>query len=122
MTRISMVLLAAVLMFGCGGNALQNPVAPSPAMVPAGASLTLSGVVTVPGNAGTDPCEGARILATAGGAVYEAHSGAGGRYMITGLAGSTYTVTVTWPGFETAQRTVHLTQDTVVNFELKPLI
>ena len=119
MTRISIVLLTAVLTFGCGGNAPQNPAAPSPATRPA--SLTLSGVVTVLRNAGADPCEGARIRANAGIAVYEAQSGAGGRYMLTGLPASTYTVTVTWPGFQTAQRTVDLTQDTVVNFELQPL-
>jgi hypothetical protein len=116
MTRISIVLLTAVLTFGCGGNAPQNPVAPLPAIP----SLTLSGVVTVPGTAGADPCEGARIRATAGTAVHEAYSGAGGRYTISVLPASTYTVTVTWPGFETAQRTVDLTQDTVVNFELQP--
>jgi len=118
MTRISIVLLAAVVMFGCGGNAPQNPVGPS--VAPPATGFTLSGVVTVPGAAGADPCEGA-VISVTGGAVHTAHSGAGGRYIITGLPAGTYTVTVAWNGHEPAQRTVNLTQDTVLNVELKPL-
>jgi hypothetical protein len=118
MTRTLIVLLAAVVMFGCGGNAPQNPVGPS--VAPPGSGFTLSGVVTVPGATGSDPCDGA-VISVTGGAVRTVHSGAGGRYVITGLPAATYTVTVAWNAHETAQRTVNLTQDTVLNVELKPL-
>jgi hypothetical protein len=123
MTRLSIVLLAVVLTFGCGENAPPNPVAPSPAPASAGPApvtgFKLSGVVTVPGPAGLDPCQGARIFIDNGMVRREAYSGESGRYTISGLPASTYTVTVTWPGFEPAQTTVELTQDTVVNFELQ---
>lgn len=122
MRRASLLLLASLIV-GCGDKPTVTPIGPSPsdppvAAAPVPAGFTLSGVITVSGSGG-DPCTGSRVSVDTGTGVRFTHAGPDGRYIVRGLPAGLVRITVSWDGFETVERTMQISQDTVMNFELR---
>jgi hypothetical protein len=50
----------------------------------------------------------------------EAHTGGGGRYAIRRIPAGAWRVTVAYDGYQTVRSDVEISQDTEMNFELRP--
>jgi hypothetical protein len=126
MKTASLLLFATLVMVGCGDGRSLLPVAPSPAPAsptpaPAFRGFTLSGLVTGVTPGGSLPLPGAviRIETTSG--VFAATTDAAGYYTISGLPIVDCSITVHKEGYEGVLRSVYVTEDSVINFELPAL-
>jgi hypothetical protein len=122
MTKPSLLLLTA-LMIGCGreGSPIASPIAPSAVPSPA-TSLSLSGVVSeIDADGCPWPLREARIrIDTASAGVFQTVTDEHGRYVIQGLPLALCEITVERDGYEPVRRSLQLSGDAVMNFELVP--
>ena len=122
--RLVAVPLVLVVLAGCDGRTPVSPSTQGPAVSPSGDGLTVSGYVyqAQTRDSGEPPIAGALItLRDAAGTENTALSDRRGFYQVQGTP-SAVVVSVVKEGYSTGESRFDLTESTVLNFSLTPML
>ena len=117
---VAALTIVVAALTACDGGRSFTPASPSPTAVTVpSATYTLSGVVSVRTPAGLDAVEGVQIREETSGC--QATTDRNGFYELSGLLRPSSAVTATKIGYTTVRKTVTVSTDTRVDFEVSSL-